>query len=160
MTVIAIDPGSAESAWVLWDGHAILGKGKAPNESVGDLVGHVATQNSSVRSIAIEQIVGSYGGNAGMEVMETAYWSGRFAQRWATHRGAASVIMLPRKTVVTYICGQAKANDSNVRCALIDRVGSPGTKKLPGPTAGVTKDIWAALAVAVTAYDRLSLDRL
>ncbi len=33
--------------------------------------------------------------------------------------------------------------------------GEPGTKKNPGPTYGIKSHLWAALAVAVTAYDKI-----
>jgi len=37
---------------------------------------------------------------------------------------------------------------------LIDRFGKQGTKKHPGPLYGITKDIIAAFAVAVTWLDQ------
>jgi hypothetical protein len=152
--VFAIDPGSSESAYVIWDGEKILRMGKMAN---GIMRATISGVSASVDWIAIEQIVGSYGGNAGMEVMDTAYWSGRFSERWISLREEKSVIRIPRKTVVTHLCGHARANDSNVRAALIDRVGVQGTKKQPGPTFGVSKDIWAALGVAVCVHDRLAV---
>jgi len=56
-----------------------------------------------------------------------------------------------RKEVKIYLCGSMKAKDPNIRQALIDRLGDPGTKKNPGPTYGVKSHAWSALAVAVTA---------
>ena len=58
-----------------------------------------------------------------------------------------------------------KATDSNIRVALIDMFprtgqntkGEPcakGCKKHPGPLYGVSKDVWAALGVAIT-YDKM-----
>lgn len=159
MRILAIDPGSEQSAWVLWDGEKILGMGKQTNAEVGNLIGQSAasdgTEPQSADVLAIEKIVGSYGGNAGLEVMDTAFWSGRFAQRWATHRGDALIIRIPRATVKAHLCGRAQANDSNVRAALIDKVGNPGTKSSPGATFGVTADRWAALGVAVAVFDRI-----
>ncbi len=155
MKVLAIDPGSAESAWVTWDGAKLLGHGKEVNAAVCAVINFCAAADPDVTHLAIEQIVGSYGGNAGLEVMDTAYWSGRFAQVWAIHRSERGLIRIPRKTVVTDLCGQARANDSNVRCALVDRIGAQGTKKAPGPTFGVAGDVWSALAVAVVVFDRL-----
>jgi hypothetical protein len=43
-----------------------------------------------------------------------------------------------------------KAKDANIRQALIDKIGPQGTKKDPGPTYGISKDVWSALAIAVT----------
>jgi hypothetical protein len=157
LKILAIDPGSKESAFVVWDGFNISCKGKILNSEMLSVIHEAHCESpADVSHVAIEQIVGSYGGNAGLEVMDTAYWSGRFAECWANRRGEQGLIRLPRKTVVTHVCGQSRANDSNVRCALIDRVGGQGTKKQPGPTFGVSKDIWAALAVAVCAHDRLT----
>jgi hypothetical protein len=62
-----------------------------------------------------------------------------------------------RATVKAHLCRSAKAKDSNVRQALIDLFGGKenaiGTKKTPGPLYGISGDVWAALAVAVTWYD-------
>ena len=70
----------------------------------------------------------------------------------------ADVYRIPRKEVVTALCGSSKANDASVRQALIDRYGGKekaiGKKKAPGPLYGVTKDVWSALAVAIVWQDR------
>ena len=59
--------------------------------------------------------------------------------------------------VKSHLCHSAKANDSNIRQALIDRWGGDqvaiGRKKAPGPLYGFSGDMWAALAVAVTAAE-------
>ena len=57
--------------------------------------------------------------------------------------------------------GQTKAKDSNIRQAIMDRYGSTreaaiGTKKNPQELYGVSKDIWAALGVAITASETTS----
>ena len=64
--------------------------------------------------------------------------------------------MIPRKDVKRHLCGNTTTNDKYVRQALIDRFGEPGTKKNPGRLYGVSGHIWAALAVAITAADRLA----
>ena len=57
-----------------------------------------------------------------------------------------------------HLCGSAKAKDSNIRQAIIDRYGGDpkrciGTKKAPGPLYGISADQWAALALALTAAE-------
>jgi hypothetical protein len=46
-----------------------------------------------------------------------------------------------------------RAKDSNIRQALIDRFGEPGTKKVPGLLYGIKKDEWSALALGVFWHD-------
>ena len=52
-----------------------------------------------------------------------------------------------------------RAKDSNIRQALIDRFGVVGTKKNPGWFYGVSKDVWAAIAVGVTYHDKAEEER-
>lgn len=57
-----------------------------------------------------------------------------------------------------HICGRANASDTNIRAALIDLWGGKekaiGKKATPGPLHGISKDVWAALAVAITYAER------
>ena len=103
---------------------------------------------------AIEQIK-SYGNLIGDSLLETCVWNGRFREAWGT-----SVIWIPRKTVCGHICHNARANDANVRQALIDMFPPTGGGKTPqiglkhaeGPLYGMKRDLWSALAVAITAH--------
>jgi hypothetical protein len=92
----------------------------------------------------------------GREVFETVFWTGRFFEA-ATRRGA-DVSWLPRKAIKVHLCGSARAQDSNIRVALIDRFGgserAKGTKKAPGALFGIKAHEWAALALAVTWWDQ------
>jgi hypothetical protein len=102
---------------------------------------------TGVTDLVIEQVA-SYGMPVGAEVFETVFWSGRFAEASVPRR----VHRITRKAIVTHLCGSARAKDSNVRQALIDRFGGTdaiGRKATPGPLYGVTRDVWAALAVAI-----------
>ena len=96
----------------------------------------------------IEQVT-SYGMPVGAEVFETVFWSGRFAERF----GADQVQRIPRLKVKLHICLDSHAKDANVRQALIDRFGKPGTKASPGVLYGISGDLWAAVALAVTWWD-------
>lgn len=148
MQVLAIDPGPIESAYVVWDGERILEKGKIKNQDMLRIVCEHLRYNKS-DYLCIEMIA-SYGMAVGAEVFETCVWIGRFIQAWQPEQ----TCRLKRKEIALHLCGSTRANDSNIRAALIDRLGAPGTKKNPGPTYGVSGDIWAALAVAVTWYDK------
>jgi len=100
---------------------------------------------SSDDDLAIEMIA-SYGMAVGKEVFETCVWIGRFWQVWP----GVSVTRIYRKDVKLHLCGTLKAKDTNIRQALIDKIGPQGTKNAPGPTYGVKSHVWPALAVAVT----------
>ena len=149
MNVLAIDPGPEQSAFIIWDGGQILDKGIHPNDVIlcGIRDGYWMC-NSDV--CIIEQIK-CYGMPASDSIFDTVYWTGRFREAWG-NKGFFDRI--PRMTVKMHLCHNSRARDSNIRQALIDRFGAPGTKKNQGLTYGVKKDIWAAFALAVTWYDK------
>lgn len=153
--LIAIDPGPTESAFVHFVGDQITDFGIWDN---ADLERHVAALAKDIRRLVIEKVEG-YGMAVGKSVFETVYWSGRFAALWDEYGGQPAE-RIGRKAVKIHLCGQTKAKDSNIRQALIDRYGgiegkakAVGTNKAPGPLYGVSKDVWAALALGVTALD-------
>jgi hypothetical protein len=144
--VIAIDPGSEESAIVFMRADGRPGEfRKAENR-------HILTQVAETAGwwhMAIEMIA-SYGMPVGKEVFDTCVWIGRFIQAFD-----GPFTLVYRRDVKMHLCGNNTAKDSNIRQALIDKFGPSkdvaiGTKKSPGPLYGVSKDIWAALAVGVT----------
>lgn len=147
--IIAIDPGTTQSAFVLYDNGAVEDKGIKDND--------VLLQSIRV-SIGIEKLyiemVASYGMPVGKSVFETCVWIGRFIEAWG-----GKYELIYRKDVKMHLCGQTKAKDSNIRQAIMDLYGSErsiaiGTKKAQGPLYGVSKDIWAALGVAITATEK------
>jgi hypothetical protein len=144
--ILAIDPGTHESGWcTLMDGR-VTGSGVLPNADMLARIQSLSTWDPRV-VLAIE-MVASYGMAVGKEVFETVRWIGRFQQVW---RDPEAVRLIYRKDVKLHLCGSPRAKDANIRQALIDLIGAPGTKKQPGPTYGVKSHAWAALAVAVTA---------
>ena len=151
MIVAGIDPGPEESALVCWDGAAVTSAIYQPNEFVLGRLKDAA----GVYPLAIEKIA-SFGMPVGAEVFETVYWSGRFAQAY----GVEHVERITRIDVKMHLCHNTRAKDGNIRQALIDRFGKPGTKSKPGPLYGIVGDLWAALAVAVTQHDRMSVGRV
>lgn len=141
---LGIDPGPTYSAFVEWTGTEIGAKGIVETK---DLV-------STIKDIdapwAVEHIA-SYGMAVGKEIFETCYWIGEL--RLAARQQGIMFLPVFRKQVVLHHCLSPRATDSNVRQALIDRLGPPGTKKSPGATYGVAKDMWSALAIALYAAD-------
>jgi hypothetical protein len=151
-SILAIDPGPTESAWVVYHHGRPVAFAKEPNAVVLDRVDTAGYDYPHVDLLAIESIA-SYGMPVGAEVFETCVWSGRFIQAWA-HWHGEDFARVYRRDVKLHLCGSARAKDANVRQALIDHYGpgkgiAIGRKASPGPLYGVTADVWAALAVAV-----------
>ena len=99
----------------------------------------------------------------GKETFETCFMSGRFVQRAidtyiATGDGSGgNWSRLYRRAVKIHLCGSVRAQDSNIRQALLDRFGGSlkaiGHRRQPGPLHGLKKHEWSALALAVTWMD-------
>jgi hypothetical protein len=151
--VLGIDPGPTESAWVLWDGAAILGHGKVPNHEI--TISFFVARGVGVGRVAVAiEMIQSFGMAVGAEVFETCVFVGRLMERAGMAGGSdLRLRRVFRKDVKMHLCHSMRAKDPNIRQALIDKVGPPGKKSAPGPTYGISGDCWAALAVAVTAFE-------
>jgi hypothetical protein len=150
MSICAIDPGSRMSAYVVNDDTLRpITFAKVANE---DLLAQLPEADCYVI-----EMVASYGMAVGEEVFETVRWIGRFEQ--ALTAQGAHPDLVKRLPVKVHLCHSPKANDSNVRQALVDRFapGQPnhgkGTKTAPGWFYGFHADIWQAFALAVYAAD-------
>jgi hypothetical protein len=146
--VAAVDPGTTDSAIVVYDGtyRAILTHAKIPNAEL--LESWPAVLEKWAADPVVEMIA-SYGMPVGREVFETVLYTGQlvYAARPRMTR------LVYRREEKIYLCGSMKAKDGNIRQALIDKLGAPGVKKAQGKTYGISGDEWAALAVAVTAAE-------
>lgn len=150
MTVITVDPGYRQSAYLVFDGQRILSHGIEPNETL--LARLAGPSEADVLVLEEMQFFRSFG--AGREVFESVFWSGRFAQVWAP-RPCERIL---RSQVRAHL-GASKGGDATVRAALIERFGpfredAVGTRAKPGPLFGIRQDEWSALALAVTWTDR------
>ena len=148
--ILAIDPGSTESAYVILDKNLKpLKFGKVDNETLIDDLNMDRFQRvTDVEYFAIEMFA-SYGMAVGKEVFETCVWIGRF---WE-NSNLKNRQMIYRKEEKINLCGSMRAKDSNIIQALKDRFGDKGTKANPGWFYGFSKDVWQAYAVGVTYYD-------
>lgn len=151
MNLLAIDPGNTESGYCLMDTETMqpIEFGKIPNKEMEDLISNM----SGIGQIVIEKIA-SYGMAVGREVFDTCVEIGRLSM-------IAEMMQIPvgyvfRKDEKLTICGSPRANDSNIRRALIDRFArhdlknGKGTKSDPDWFYGFKADVWAAYAVGVT----------
>lgn len=147
--LLAIDPGSRESAFlVLVDG--VPGDhGKIPNEQLRANLRGLGRAWSE----AVIEFMSPRGLPTSREEMETLWWAGRFAEALQPLEAQR----VTRDAVKYHLVGRRnKVTDTNIRQVLIDRFGgiggkaeAIGTKKAPGPLYGISADVWAALAVAI-----------
>lgn len=158
MLLLAIDPGTTESAYVIYETETkkIVDHNKLNNLALLDDLLKLDYD------FLVAEMFKSYGFQVGDSVLETCVWLGRFVQNAKT-----GYELISRKTVVSEICGKATANDSHIRTALIAYFsdflglgvgevrgkGAIGLKSNPGPLYGITKDQWSALAIAVAWSD-------
>lgn len=153
-TIFAIDPGNTESAYarIQMPDFQLLDFGKVDNWFLKQDIPFFAGQSDS---FAIE-MVASYGMPVGKDVFETCVWIGRFIE--AVYPLDHHFVY--RKDEKMCLCLDSRAKDSNIRQALIDRYAKfdfkngKGTKKNPDTFYGVSKDVWQAIAVGVTHFER------
>jgi len=163
MRILAIDPGTEKSAYVVYETclidlqdiremRNVVEFGLYKNEDMLSII-------SSIHGACLViEMIACYGMPVGKTVFETCVWIGRFIEaKQGEHTFAY------RKDVKMHLCNSMRAKDSNIRQAIIDRyppVGGGkcpqvGTKKKQGPLYGVRKDIWSALAVAIYYSDTI-----
>lgn len=147
MIIHGLDPGPAKSALVtLHDDQSIRAE-IGPNRDILDALWCEASQ--LINGVLVIEQIASFGMPVGAEVFETVFWSGRFAEAYARRCGVEA-IRIPRMQVKMALCHSSRAKDANVRQALIDHYGGPGSIKKGGKLYKVKADEWAALAVAWT----------
>lgn len=147
-TLVAIDPGPEESAFVVFVDGAPRSFGKKPNLELLLPLARLAETN--IEAMLVLEMIASYGMPVGAPVFQTCVWIGRFVQVWQSHGAPYSLIT--RQEVKLELCGNRAAKGANLRQALIDRFGPDkrkaiGVKASPGPLYGVKDDVWSALAV-------------
>ena len=163
--IVAVDPGPVMSAYIIWNGISVLEKGLVPNKKLLQRLSQLdrvvpGIKDSGVNCMAIEMIA-SYGMAVGASVFNTCVWIGRFIERWDD-----SHCVVYRKHVKMHLCNSMRAKDTNIKQALIDRFApeatnhGKGTKDNPSIFYGFKKDIWAAMALAVTAWDNPNIELL
>jgi len=172
--VLAIDPGPEQSGIVMFNGSFPEYAEILPNQQVLDLI---LNKSHGLYALAVEKIE-SFGMAVGASTFETVWWSGRFEEAYQS-RHLREGYRIGRKAIKIHLCGSTRAKDANIRQALIDRLGAPGstqrpklnadgglvfkkfgpqkglpvTEKIPNNMSKIRSHCWAALAVAVTWWD-------
>jgi len=148
--ILSIDPGTFESAFVLFEkeGTRIVNFAKVKNEI---LLESLRIPNLDLSLLAIETME-----NHGMAVGATTYDTCRYIGMLQEAGRRVPQLLIKRSQVKMHICRTMKAKDPNIRQALIDRFGEPGTKKKPGKLYGFSGDCWSALAIGLTAVETIT----
>jgi hypothetical protein len=155
MKILAIDPGNTQSgaAIIEMPEFRLVWFAKLPNEELYKVVSRYDFDEVVIEMIAC------YGMPVGKDVFETVLWIGRYIEQLKEHK----ISFVYRKEEKMHLCNSMKAKDSNIRQALINRYAKhdfkngKGTKKEPDTFYGVSKDVWAAIAVGVTHYEKMKL---
>jgi hypothetical protein len=154
--IIGIDPGPTQSAFVLFDGERVWNPNTVANDVLISVIPFPSHADPNV-IVAVEHLQ-CFGLAVGAETFETAYFIGEI--RRACRYREVSFEKVMRSEVKMNLCHSMRAKDANIRQAILDRFGgrenAVGRKKSPGPLYGVSGHVWSALAVAVTAFDRLT----
>lgn len=158
MTILAIDPGTTQSGYVLMDAETYrpLEHGKVDNTALAEKLRSRAWKHT-FETVVIERVA-SYGMPVGREVFETCEIIGYFRALCEVYHGIQPKYVYRRDEKIT-ICGSPKANDATIRHALIDRFAKhdfrtgKGTKKNPDFWHGFAQDEWAAAAVGICWLD-------
>lgn len=142
LKILAVDPGTHESGWAIYNNGKILLSGISNNNEMKTIC-----RETECDLFAIEMIQ-AMGMPVGREVFETCVWIGRFIENCSSpHK------FIYRKDVKMHLCKSMKAKDGNIRQAIIDKLGVQGTKANPGPTYGIRSHIWSAVGIAITASE-------
>jgi RNase H-fold protein (predicted Holliday junction resolvase) len=147
--ILAIDPGNERSGFLFMRADGLIATpgevaqpfGKIENTALLTLVEEEAREGVRV---AVE-FPFPRGQTASWELFKTVEFVGQIKE---ILRG--NIDYVDRARVKMVVCGSASAKDANIRAALIAIYGEPGKKAAPGPTFGITADVWAALGIAHT----------
>lgn len=151
--LISIDPGNIQSAVTFCDvknnkllnqESYILENKKLKTYLTQEFI-HYRLNKKNV--LVLIEMISSYGMAVGKTTFDTAVWIGIFYQVAASNN-VSSVKLITRKDVKMSLCGLTRATDSNITQRLIDLYGTKGTKKEPGFTYGLSKDMWQSFALA------------
>lgn len=147
--ILAVDPGSNQSAWLVLDGDRIHDLGLWPNQAVLEAVRGYPDEWVPLVIETIEP----WAGVVGPAALETMFWVGRFVE---TRQGDVTLLkrskVLPALGIPKLPKGKAQAA---VRAELIDRWGGGNPVRRDHPLHGIRDDLWSALALAVAYQEGL-----
>lgn len=160
MLILGIDPGTTDSAFCFYKGKIegkhdakhILAKDKIPNDRMRSIL----LANIKHSPIVYIEDIAFYGGATGKTTFDTLKFIGRLIEICAIYNIKCNLPL--RKTIVSHLLDNPKANDKMVRQFLIDTYGVQGTQKNKGPLYGFANDMFSALLIATFGYEMEELN--
>lgn len=154
MNVLSLDVGTMQSGFCIIDYDTYQPKlfGKINNSDLLDIV------KKSDYDVLVYEEFQSYGTQMGVSTITSITWNGRFIQLAEDRQ--KEVVPIFRREVKMNLCNSVKANDSNVRHALISRFAKfdfkngKGTKQRPDWFYNFKADCWSAYGLACTYVDK------
>lgn len=147
--ILAIDPGNERSGFLFLGNDGLIAGpfGKVPNAEILEIIRQSDTTCKIVCEFPFPR-----GQTASWELFKTVEFIGQIKTlvECDPFHPRLKLEYIDRQRVKLCVCGSASAKDANIRAALIAIYGEPGSKKNPGPTYGITADVWAALGIAHT----------
>jgi hypothetical protein len=164
MLILAIDPGTDKSGWVLYEPTTMTIKDAClkDNKSALLVLDELDDHEKKDVFLVLERVV-CQGMPVGKETFSTVEFLGACLYGYYGIYGwdTRHHYTVTRHQVKIHLCGTARAKDANIRQSIIDRFPPTGggkcrqigTKKEPGPLFRVKSHCWSALAVAMTWYE-------
>ena len=165
----AIDPGTQKSALVLYP--VVLAREKKQARVYGKIYDNAEllevlrkTRNHDVHDVHdvhyVIEMTACYGMPVGHDVLETTVWIGRFLEAIESRYGL--VDRMTRVEVKQLLCHRtAGVTDAVLRQRIIDMYGGResaiGNKQAPGPLYDIKRDMWQALALAITWREKYTM---
>lgn len=172
MRILAIDPGTTQSAYALLnDAYQVLSADKVENSVMMDII----ASTPGIDAVIIEDMEPRYprngkdsnaaGAIVGASTYTTLKWMGKFdltaqvrgiAVYWIYRRDERAALIRKKELPAD----APKHADGQIRAALIarfavhDKANGKGTKATPDTFYGVSGDMWQAIAVGVTWLDK------
>ena len=155
MRILSIDPANSLSAFAITeykDTLNIIKKGKIDNCEMREIV------LKEEYDILVIEGMQNFNNVVGKTVFETCYWIGRFIELGLSRK--KEYYIMYRTDVKLNLCKSRRSKDKDIRRALIERFATfdfkngKGVKKTPDIFYGVSADVWSALAIGITYFDK------
>jgi len=151
--IAAFDPGPKRTGMSIWDGDRVIFHDTVPNDALLDSLRKPGSGIPPRAIVAVERLH-PYGCRVGPETFQTIEFFGAICECLKDF----DMVRVYRREVKSHWLGKASGNDADIRRAMYERFGEPGTKKDPGFLYGIKPDALQSLALGIAVHDQLDDD--